>query len=355
MNEGKGVAENVHKKPTEWLEMVRKLGVAASSALFLFLSSPVEVKAGTDESRAISQLILEYEKEFKSVNPYTSQASPSAEARKERHDDIAQLLRTYDRFGAREFVERNYTTGDVTKSLNHEFNKDSMRCLVHNVIREAGSKYEMQAGGDWAVIVTTLARAFDPGMRFFGPDQAKEFGNVCGVVKARGQFSWTFDRRILAQPLAEQQVKHYNHVEEMIVREIGGLTPVQALEKLMEKLRLTEKPFYYLHKDMWGKFDVPRADGTMEHVVYGEEPKIREGESQENFTIRYNRYRMTSPETARNFKTLNETSTLKRTIGSQIFFGDFPRTYTAAAQRRIDARRARNIGVDKREHHAPQQ
>jgi hypothetical protein len=53
------------------------------------------------------------------------------------------------------------------------------------------------------VAYVTIARSMLRGAGF-------PYGDICAVVKQPGQFSWTFDKRLLDMPLREEMRRQYS-------------------------------------------------------------------------------------------------------------------------------------------------
>lgn len=117
--------------------------------------------------------------------------------------------------------------------LTNAENRDSLMCLAANVYHESRSAAEKASGGQDAALLTTLVRA--------------KSGDICGAVRAKGQFSWTFDPKILHSVVDE---KLFSEILTRILT-IAGDTPLSGMiPKLLERLSLDFEPEFYHRYDM---------------------------------------------------------------------------------------------------------
>jgi spore germination cell wall hydrolase CwlJ-like protein len=109
------------------------------------------------------------------------------------------------------------------------FSEESLKCITDNVYHEA--RGEPMAG--WAAtMLVVFARQHD-----------REFPkSECGVIHQPIQFSWTFDKRILARPIDQ---KMYTEVRRFVEAKLKNHTPASALKSLTEELGLPNHTLYY--------------------------------------------------------------------------------------------------------------
>lgn len=167
-------------------------------------------------------------------------------------DEIAGLLSRLEMPTVREFMSRNYEKSDESKTLNEQ--PWVLECLAHNALREARSRKDIQARGHHMVAYVTIARSMLRGTGF-------PYGDICAVVRQPGQFSWTFDKRLLDMPIREDLKQQYSLILADLKSQIGSMKPRQAWEYLSQELKLDSKAVYYHHERMWSD-EVLNADGT---------------------------------------------------------------------------------------------
>jgi len=123
------------------------------------------------------------------------------------------------------------------KEVTFDFSKEALsetaiECLALNVYHEARGQSEK---GWLAVALVTLGRAL--------PEYKKFPKDVCGVVYQDKQFSWTFNKDILARGVREHA--RYEKIKMSIKNAIGG-QPLEMATILLEKrLELEHGVLYY--------------------------------------------------------------------------------------------------------------
>ncbi len=222
-------------------------------------------------------------------------------------DEIAGLLARLELPTVREFMSRNYEKSDDAKTLNEQ--PWVLECLAHNALREAGSRKEIRAGGHHMVAYVSIARSMLRGAGF-------PYGDICAVVRQPGQFSWTFDKRLLDMPIRDDMRQQYAIILANLKSEIGGMTPRQAWEHLSAALKLDSKSVYYHHERMWSD-EVRNDDGTL---VFPKPPRpsdfARMNKEQQAIIIRNEIYYKMSKKVARFFARLKTQGGTPVTVGS---------------------------------------
>lgn len=243
LNELKQNAQNVsdillkYKITIQSLLLIVFTALAASSAL-----------AQTKDSfkDEISTLIELYEKEKES------------EGIRQNKDAIDELLTRYNQIGVHEFkakyLEKRTLRADVPFEKQEGF-EDMVTCLTHNVFREAGGEPLV---GQQMVLYITIARTLS-GRAYFGG------GSLCDAVRMKNQFSWIFDKRILAQYPTEKQESQFLQLKRYIKDLLSKKTPMDFVNEFNQKYNLNNGTFFYCRKDMWGV----GSDGK----VFGIKPK----------------------------------------------------------------------------------
>lgn len=209
-------------------------------------------------------------------------------------DEISQLLARLQLPTVRDFMSRHYEKSDETKTLNEQ--PWVLECLAHNALREARSTKDIRERGHQMVAFVTIARSMLRGAGF-------PYGDICAVVKQPGQFSWTFDKRLLDMPIREEMRKQYSVIHADLKQKIGHLTPKDAWHLLSKELALDSKAVYYHHEKMWS--DAPGLVDSKGQPLFPRPPRPADFEKmnkqQKAIILRNERYYKMSPKVANFF------------------------------------------------------
>lgn len=135
--------------------------------------------------------------------------APKAAAQQKQNTSIESIR--YDQLRLEKMIE------DIEKSPVQEFgpeyfHEEELKCLTDNVYHEARGEAKE---GRYAVIFSTLSRVLD-----------KNYPKtICGVVHQPWQFSWTFDKKILAQAI---NPRTYLQIATMVAGLMQGRTIDEA-------------------------------------------------------------------------------------------------------------------------------
>jgi N-acetylmuramoyl-L-alanine amidase len=122
------------------------------------------------------------------------------------------------------------------------FSPEEKKCIVDNIYHEARGEKE----DGWRAVMLTM----------FGRQLSREFPNTaCGVVYQKNQFSWTFDKKILAQPI---NPRIYLRVQGFVEKELHNQDLASAATMLSMRLGLPVDTVFYKVKGFEGSANVQK-------------------------------------------------------------------------------------------------
>lgn len=204
------------------------------------------------QGAALAGMVLTSSPAAAKEDPASENVTQSARTPDQRAlDDLIQDLdRSPDQRALDQMIE-TIARSPIDAFGKESFTKQELKCLADNVYHEArGESLE----GRYAVIFATLERVLH-----------KRFPKtICGVVHQPWQFSWTKDKKILAQPI---NPRDYLKISVEVHELMKGKTLDGAAAAARMKSGLPRGAIFYKQKDFTGSAAVEKFFSTLVRVA----------------------------------------------------------------------------------------